>query len=87
MKIWLPFLALFLGTTLFSQRETTLYFHVDKITVKNKIILDSTFAKRYKDKALTQFKLQGYTGLYLKDSTVKSNVIHFFYGYKENHSK
>ncbi len=84
MKIWLPFLALFLGTTLFSQRETTLYFHVDKITVKNKIILDSTFAKRYKDKALTQFKLQGYTGLYLKDSTVKSNVIHFFYGY-ENH--
>ena len=84
MKIWLPVLALFLGTTLFSQRETTLYFHVDKITVKNKIVLDSTFAKRYKDKALIQFKLQGYTGLYLKDSTVKSNVIHYFYGY-ENH--
>ena len=65
-----------------AQSKGTLYFHLDKITVKEKVIKDSIFnAQRYFDKAISDFAFQGYTGITLKDSTMKSNGVHYFFDY------
>ncbi|UKN02474.1 hypothetical protein K6119_02930 [Paracrocinitomix mangrovi] len=63
------------------------YFHIDKITIKEKTVKDSTNYQRYKSKALQQFQLNGYVGIHLKDSTLKNNGWHFYYDYKHKFSK
>lgn len=84
MKFVLPFLAILILNNAFSQSGKTLYFHLEKLTLKNKIVLDSTFAQRYKEKAATTFALQGYTGLFIKDSTTKGDVTHYYFSYSQH---
>jgi hypothetical protein len=84
MKLWIILPLLVLINAGFAQEQTTLYFHVEKLTVKNKAVLDSTFGKRYEQGALETFQLNGYTGLALRDSVVKSSSIHYYYTF-ENH--
>ncbi|MBI3135213.1 MAG: hypothetical protein HYZ14_11115 [Bacteroidetes bacterium] len=87
MKSLLPFLALFIQFCAFSQPGKTVYFHVDKLTLKNKIVSDSTFARRYKEKAAVTFSMQGYTGLSITDSVVKSEVTHYYFSYTGHFEK
>lgn len=70
-----------------SQKETTVYFHVEKISIKQKIVLDSTGGERYKQRALQEFQLNGYTGLTLRDSVIKSSSIHYYYSFTHRFEK
>src|SRR5688572_15260810 len=87
MKFLWPLLALCMQFPALSQSGATVYFHVDKLTIKNKIVADSTFAKRYKEKAATEFALQGYTGLFISDSTIKSDITHYYFSYSSHFEK
>ena len=71
----------------FAQQQTTLYFHVDKLLVKHKSVIDSTFGKRYEQGALEEFRLHGYSGLKLQDSVIKNNGIHYYYTYAHRFEK
>jgi len=71
----------------FSQKETTVYFHVEKISIKQKIVLDSTGGERYKERALQEFQLNGYTGLFLKDSVIKHSAIHYYFSFTHRFEK
>jgi outer membrane protein assembly factor BamA len=71
-----------------SQNSTTLFFHLDKITLKQKVIQDSLFkADRYFDKAISDFSFQGYTGIEVADTVIKSNGEHYHFSYKSKFSK
>ena len=52
-------------------QKSNVFFHLDKLTIKEKVIKDSTSYKRYETKAIEQFRLNGYTGIKFKDSVVK----------------
>lgn len=67
--------------TVFSQKSTV-YFHLDKITIKEKIVKDSSRLKRYEDKAMEHFRLNGYVGIQLKDSTEKNSGTHYYYSFE-----
>ena len=70
-----------------AQVASTYYFHLDKLTLKEKIVVDSTHsASKYFTKAETNFNLQGYTGVFLQDSLIKSNTHHYYYNYKNKFS-
>lgn len=60
-------------------KATQLYFHLDKMTVKDKSLKDSTFYIQEKEEAYTQFQLNGYVGIRLIDSLEKSNGLHYYY--------
>jgi len=71
-----------------TQESNTLFFHLDKITIKKKVVKDSTFeSKRYFDKIIADFMFQGYTGIELNDSTIKSNGEHYYFTYSNKFSK
>lgn len=81
-------IILFFGVSLVSNgQKTTLYFHIDKITIKEKTVVDSTNFKRYEKKALEKFTLNGYVGIQLKDSTVKNTATHYYYSYAQKFDK
>lgn len=86
MKFVLPVLFLLTCAEL-SAQTVTCYFHVDKLTIKDKVVLDSTFAKRSKEKAISEFVLMGYTGLSLTDSLVKSSTRHYYFSYSGKFKK
>jgi len=71
----------------FAQKETTVYFHVEKISIKQKIVLDSTGGERYKQRAIQEFQLNGYTGLTLRDSVIKNTAIHYYYSFTHRFEK
>ena len=60
-------------------QKQTIFFHLDKMTIKKNIVKDSTDFKRYENAALQQFKLQGYTGIELKDTIRKRSGLHYMY--------
>ena len=70
----------------FSQKEISLYFHVGKETLKQKVRLDSAGYSRAKDNAINSFKLNGYVGLTFKDSLIKGQSIHYYLDYRHRFS-
>jgi hypothetical protein len=68
-------------------QKSTFYFHIDKISIKEKTVKDSTNFNRYQENALQQFKLNGYTGIQLKDSVIKNNGTHYYYSYTKKFDK
>ena len=87
MKHFLLFFSFTFFVFSFSQKETTLFFHVEKLSVKYKTVNDSTAGKRYKERALQEFRLNGYTGLTLKDSVVKNSSVHYYYNFNHKFEK
>lgn len=84
LLIWLLFFA---GLQISAQENYTLYFHIDQTTVKQKARQDSTWFRRQKIQATEQFRMYGYTGITLSDSTVKNKVIHYQYSYSHHFKK
>lgn len=87
MRIGVLIFIFSLSNLTLGQTGKTVIFHVDNISVRYKVLSDSTYYLRYKEKAITQFKLQGYVGLFLKDSTQKSNTLHYYFGYRQHFEK
>jgi outer membrane protein assembly factor BamA len=46
-------------------------------------VKDSTDFLRYEQKAIEQFRLNGYTGISLQDSLIKSGRTHYYYAYQK----
>ena len=64
----------------YSQVSTNLYFHLDKITIKEKTVLDSTINySKYFTKAMNEFALSGYVGIAPIDTITKSNGTHYYF--------
>lgn len=80
MKRTLVILIVLLVQNSFAQKSNV-YFHLDKMTIKEKIVKDSTNFNRYEQKAIEQFRLNGYTGVKLKDSLEKNSGTHYYYQY------
>ena len=70
---------LLFGIAVSGQTDRTLIFHLDKSTIKEKIKGDSSSLQRAKEKAITSFQLDGYTGVYLKDSVNKGKSTTHYY--------
>lgn len=60
-----------------------MFFHLDKITIKEKVNNDSSAFKRFEEKAIERFRLSGYTGVKFRDSIVKSAGVHYHYSYQK----
>ncbi|MEX1003595.1 MAG: ShlB/FhaC/HecB family hemolysin secretion/activation protein [Crocinitomicaceae bacterium] len=73
------FILLTLSPYFSVSQKTVLYYHLDKITIKEKTVKDSTRFERYQKNALKTFRLNGYTGITLKDSVAKNNGTHYYY--------
>jgi hypothetical protein len=86
MKLSLLILCCLISSFL-SAQSANVHFHIDKITIKEKIVLDSSNTERYQKKAVDQFRLNGYTGVSLKDSSVKNNTTHYYYSFKHKFDK
>ncbi|MBN4077657.1 hypothetical protein JYT25_00750, partial [bacterium AH-315-C20] len=69
--------CLILSFLSFGQKDVNLIFHLDKSTFKAKSRKDSSGYQRSKEKALTTFRLEGYLGIQIQDSTAKGNNIHY----------
>lgn len=69
-----------LGSSVYGQKSN-IFFHLDKITIKEKVVKDSTNFQRYQDKAIEQFRLNGYVGVTFRDSVEKNNGTHYYYSY------
>lgn len=78
----------FYSPTSIAQTSSNIYFHIDKITIKEKVILDSTKNnEKYFARALNEFALNGYIGIKAKDTIVKGNGTHYYYSYQEKFDK
>lgn len=84
MKVFFAILV-FLYTFDSIGQKSTVYFHLDKITIKEKVIKDSTNFKRYESKAIEQFRLNGYVGIEFLDSVQKNNGTHYNYDYSSKY--
>lgn len=71
----------------YAQGSGTIYYHLDKITIKQKSSKDSTRRKKAEEYAIANFRLNGYTGVSLRDSTVKRNNVHYYYNYQNQFKK
>ena len=80
MKVYFAILILLFSFESISQKSTV-FFHLDKITIKEKVVKDSTNFKRYESKAIEQFRLNGYVGVEFLDSVQKNNGTHYNYDY------
>ena len=71
----------------YSQKTTTLFFHLDKKIEKYKTVGDSIYVTNYKKKAYTSFQLQGYIGIQIIDSTYKKNETHYWLTFGKHFKK
>lgn len=77
-----------LNQSVFSQNATNLFFHLDKITLKEKVVSDSTNNySKYTEKAYNQFALNGYIGITPIDTIKKGNGLHYYFKAEKHFSK
>ncbi len=79
-SLLISFSLVLIGLSAYSQSSTQLFFHLDKITLKEKVVKDSTLNhQKYFTRALNEFSLQGYTGIKATDTIYKGNGTHFYF--------
>jgi len=71
----------------FSQKTSTLFFHLDKNAIKYKTTSDSIDFKTYQQKALIRFKIEGYVGITITDSTQNKNEYHFWMTFEKKYKR
>lgn len=70
----------FWSSTIIGQELKTVYYHLDKVTVKNKETKDSVEILQNLENALIAFQLNGYAGVFATDTILKKNAIHYYFG-------
>jgi hypothetical protein len=70
-----------LGSSVYGQEGKVVYFHLDKITLKEKSSTDSLLQIYSRENALTSFMLNGYVGVFPTDTIAKKNTIHYYFDY------
>ncbi|WP_027418496.1 ShlB/FhaC/HecB family hemolysin secretion/activation protein [Crocinitomix catalasitica] len=88
MKWNLIFLYLFFTINGTAQSiERTIYFHIDKTTIKEKVNNDSIALKKVWDNAIISFQLNGYVGIVPHDTVKKAKVTHYYFDYLKHFKK
>lgn len=80
-------LALLLTCSVSAQTVITHYYHVDKISYKQKFGSDSLQKVKASENAMTHFHFNGYTGIAPTDTVVKRNSIHYYYSFTNQFKK
>ena len=70
-----------------AQTTTSVYFHVDKRSEKFTKLTDSIADQVFLSKAIINFKLLGYVGLTVTDTTYKKKQIHYWLTYQTKFKK
>lgn len=86
-RIFLILLVFSNALICYTQQQITLYFHVDKISIKEKVYSDSTGYRKYKQDALEKFRILGYQGLEIADSTCMRSSVHYYFNYSHHFKK
>mgnify|MGYP000344957209 FL=1 len=68
--------------TLYGQDAKTIFYHLDKLSVKSKVTNDSTRKLLNYDDAINQFKMNGYLGIQPSDTIIKKGSIHYYFSYE-----
>lgn len=87
MRIGLLYILFHLSCQALSQQISSVYFHLDKLTLKHKILSDSLGYSHYKTQALESFALSGYTGVTQSDSLLKGKDLHLYFSYIKRFDK
>ncbi len=77
-------ICLVILTGVYGQNKSTIYFHIDKQTYKEKVNPPKDAISQIKKRVLTKLYLSGYTGLSIKDSTLKKGNWHYEVQYKSH---
>ena len=72
-----------LNCAVWGQEISTLIFKVDKLTIKEKVQTKNQVFSKYKTEAETQFRLNGFIGLEMRDSTTEKSTRTYTYSYKK----
>ncbi len=77
-KLWLIFLV-FTSWQTSAQEFKTVFYHLDKVSIKGKYYVDSLKSiKEYKT-ILNEFNMNGFVGVYPTDTVFKKNQIHYYF--------
>lgn len=69
-------------SALFGQEAKTIFYHLDKLSVKTKASTDSTKTKRNRSAAIVEFQMNGYMGVQAADTVQKKNATHYYFTYE-----
>ncbi len=81
IKFFAILLICLFSHSIFGQEGKTVYYHLDKITVKEKASADSLLQIRNRENALISFMFNGYMGVFPSDTLVKKNTTHYYFDY------
>jgi len=87
MKKLVILFLLLLSCQLSAQTITSVYIHVDKKSERFKKVNDSISDQKFISKAITTFKLLGYVGLTVHDTTTKRKQVHYWLNYQTKYKK
>jgi hypothetical protein len=87
MKKLLVILVVLISGYVSAQTTTSVYFHVDKKSEKFTKLNDSIVDQIFLSKAMINFKLLGYVGLTVWDTTYKKKQIHYWLTYQTKFKK
>ena len=87
MKKLLVILFVWFSCYVSAQTKTFVYIHVDKKSEKFTKISDSISDKKFITKAIIAFKLAGYVGLSMQDTTYKKKQVHYWLTYQTKFKK
>lgn len=71
----------------FGQTKKIVIYHLDKMTVKLKPSTDSLKSELNRESILSEFKMNGYLGIYPTDTVQKNNATHYYFGYTNRFKK
>lgn len=64
---------------LFGQESKTVYYHLEKLSVKSKTTTDSLKLELNREDAVNQFRMNGYLGVQPSDTVQKRNATHYYF--------
>ncbi|MDX1350957.1 MAG: hypothetical protein R3279_11945, partial [Putridiphycobacter sp.] len=82
----LTLLLLFTALPVFGQRDTVVFFHLDKTVFKQSITAKKSI-EIAEQNAIGYFKLNGHVGISITDSTLKKNAWHYYYASEKQYKK
>jgi outer membrane protein assembly factor BamA len=82
----LTLLLLFTALPVFGQRDTVVFFHLDKTVFKQNITAKKSI-KMAEQNAIGYFKLYGHVGISITDSTLKKNAWHYYCASEKQYKK
>src|SRR5690606_26502566 len=67
--------------------ERIVYFHIDKLTIKEKLNGDSLMFQNVRQDALNTFQLNGFIGITPADTIIKARVTHYYFDFLKQFKK